>query len=59
MTRTNLFLESANVLGELTLMIAKHLDIFLALKLVLGGSQGRVAVQMRSTRKMLLISKMG
>lgn len=53
------FLEPANVLGELTLMIAKHLDIFLALKLVLGGSQGRVAVQMRSTRKMLLISKMG
>lgn len=36
--------EPANVLGELTLMIAKHLDIFLALKSVLGGSQGRVAV---------------
>ena len=39
-------------------MIARHLDIFLALKSVLGGSQGRVAVQMLSTRKMVLKSKM-
>jgi hypothetical protein len=40
------------------LIIAKHLGIFLALRSVLGGSQGRVAAQMLFTRKVLLISKM-
>lgn len=40
------------------LIIARHLGIFLALRSVLGGSQGRVAAQMLFTRKVLLISKM-
>jgi len=39
------------------LIIAKRLGIFLALRSVLGGSQGRVAAQMLFTRKALLISK--